>query len=220
LNAVQQGLRRDREIIDTVEQCKALDTMQIASLLFCDIKTGSRKAQERLQKLHEAKRLKRCRLSVNEPYAYYLGRQHGRIEHLIGVNWVRVWLISTLKTWERFVTFEYEQDYKTLQCDAFYAVANTMTGEHRFCFVEIDRTESNKFDKIAKYNELYHTGGYMGSWWMPMTKRFPSILIVTTSETRAKAIKQLIVKENKFGLMFTVRLLDDIKQEAIPWPLR
>jgi hypothetical protein len=219
LNDVQLGYSRDREILARVERHKALDTDQIASLLFREIKTGQRKAQERLQKLVKARALNRSRLSNNEPYVYFTGRQSGRQAHQVAVNWVYVWLLSTLKSWERFVAWETEQDYGTLQADGFFAVKNTTTGKHRLIFVELDRSD-NEWDKTAKYNALYKSGRYADRWWMQLTDRFPTILCVTTTANRAKMIKQSIASENTHGLRFEVKLLDQIKKEAIPWQVR
>lgn len=219
MNDVQLGYSRDKQIVERVERCRALDANQIGALFFGNIKTGKRKAQERLQKLADGKQLKRTRYAINEPYVYFQNKLSGRLEHLLALNWVYVWLNATLPSWESLRKWEYEQDYEVLQADGFAAVLNTVQKRYRFMFVEIDCSD-NAWDKVAKYNQLYRSGRYGGRWWVEHTERFPTILCVTTSEARLKTIRESIAKENTHNLKFDVRLLDDLKREAVPWGLR
>jgi hypothetical protein len=81
--------------------------------------------------------------------------------------------------------------------------------------VEHDRG-TNAFDKVEKYCQLYESGGYSGRWWVSLTKRFPPILVATTTVQRLETIKTAIKKENKAGLEFRVMLLEDIKKYFKP----
>jgi hypothetical protein len=162
------------------------------------------------------KMLKRLRVGISEPYVYYEGRASGRLDHLIALNWVYTWLRTSLPSWELLERWDYEQDYGLLQCDAFAAIRNTMTKTTRYLFVELDRSE-NTWDKTVKYNKLYASGACDSSWWGKTATRFPTILCVTTSKTRAERIRQSVTEENQHGLRFEVRLLEQIRKEAYPW---
>lgn len=133
--------------------------------------------------------------------------------HLLGVNWVRVWL-SLGKPWETLHSYSYEQDNKTVRVDAFAAIRNTFTGGYRFAFVELDRA-TNPFDKVQKYNKFFERQGFASSWWVKLTDRFPPVLVVTVSRTRAESIRRLIDEHNRAGLEFQIWILDDIRQEVI-----
>lgn len=211
-NASRLGRERDQKIIHTVEDWKIVDAQMIRALHFNTLLWGQRKAQERLYKLFQRGKLQRAK--GNEGYTYFTEPQ-GRAEHLLMLNWVRVWIVSKLKAWERLHCFVYEDDYKTVRPDAFVAIKNTITGQFRFLFIELDRTHSNKFDKVPKYNNLFQTDGYQGRWWVELTDKFPPILIVTTTTNREEKILQHVQEENTNGLAFKVCLLSDLKKEVI-----
>ncbi|MHB1042373.1 MAG: replication-relaxation family protein [Eubacteriales bacterium] len=211
MNLRQRGYCRDNAILQAVERRRALDTEQVRVMLF-PFSCGQRKAQERLLKLYKGKRLDRDR--AGDVYAYYRDQRPGKLRHLIGVNWVRLWLESRLKSWETLHSFEYEPDYGLLRADAFAAVKNVATGKMRFFFVEVDRA-TNGFDKVEKYCQLYESGGYRGRWWVELTDRFPAVLVVTTDPERAGLIQAAAKKENGAGLEFKVMLLDDIRKEVM-----
>lgn len=207
-----KGYRRDKQIIELLEARRALDTEQIRVLLF-PFRYGRAKAQQRLKKLYDRQRVNRWRPAPESPYIYFLGEKHGRIEHLVALNWVYCWMLKRLKTWESLYRWDYEQDYGILRCDAFAAVKNNVTGQVKFCFVELDRSK-NIFDKVKKYCDLYVSGKYLGHWWVEMADRFPPVLIVTTSPGRAKIIRECISHENTAGLEFTVKLVKNVKEEC------
>jgi hypothetical protein len=217
MNNVQRGYYRDREILDYVERCGALTTDQIAALLFANLKTGLRKAQERLQKLHGRKQLLRSRLFVTNCYIYHMEKLAPHTDHTIDVNWALIWLIRRMQTWERIVEWEYEPDYGRLRPDLLFVVENTVTKKCRGMFVELDRSPRNRWDKIEKYGELFKSGAYLGAWWVERMERFPPILVATTREARARAIKSQIEQKNASGLRYTVMVLEAMKQEVCAW---
>lgn len=210
LTTNQKGSLRDRQILETVERCQVLNTEQITALIFKGISHGHKKAQARLLKLYKGKRIKRLRYTLTEPYCYYLGRKHGRLEHLLELNWVYVWLVNGLRSWERLEHFYYEYPLKILQPDALAGIKNTVTGKTKFTFVELDRSD-NDFDKVEKYNRWYESDGYTSQWWADLTDRFPDILVVTTTARRRARIQERIERENTNGLEFKALLLDEIK---------
>ena len=157
-NARGYGSRRDKEILAAIEARQALTTEQVQALFFREVRHGDRKARERLLKLYEGGRVKRCRVALTEPYCYYTGARHGRLEHLLALNWVFVWLSLGLKTWEQMHCFNYEVDFGVLQADALATVRNTVTGRFRVCLVEMGRG-TDGVDKVVRYNRLYGKEG-------------------------------------------------------------
>lgn len=211
-----KGYHRDNAVLEAIHACKALDTEQVRVLLFTGQKHSRRKAQERLQRLHSLGKVNRWRPGPEHPYIYYPDKKHGRIEHLVMLNWVYCWTARGLQSWEKIYRWDYEQNYGILQCDAFATVKNTVTGKLVFGFVELDRAESgNTFDKVKKYCDLYEAGGYEKWWWVDLADKFPEIVIVTTSLARERSIRFLIQKENRCNLRFKVFQLDEIKKEAM-----
>ena len=208
-----KGLSRDKKIVQAVEEWTVLDADQIRCMFFSGMAYGKRKTQERLLSLYRAERLQRGRQG-DKPYYYYLGDKPGMVKHQLAVNWVRLWLQTSLPSWEKIHSWSYEQDYKTLRCDSFVSIKNTMTGKFRFMFIELDRG-TNAFDKIEKYNKLYESGKYDTWWWVKLTERFPAIQVVTVSPARYRLIQGKIEAENKSGLEFKVSLLDEIREEVM-----
>lgn len=211
-----KGFHRDKEILGLIERLQALDTEQVRVLVFGGMAQGRRKAQERLKVLFDRGKLNRWRPGPECQYIYFTGKKHGRLEHLIALNWVYCWMVKSVKSWEEVTRWDYEQDYGSLQADAFCVVRNTVTGKIRFWFVELDRAESgNLFDKVKKYNDLYESERYAGWWWAELAERFPAILTVTTAAAREKTIRGLVEKENRAGLEFQICLLENLKGECI-----
>lgn len=208
-----KGLQRDKKIVLTIEEYQALERTQIQALLFPGMPQGKRKSQQRLQSLYNAGKLNRTREAAQD-YVYYLDAKPGLLKHLIGVNWVRLWMCCTLPSWEIQQSWSYEQDYKVLRCDGFATIKNTMANRYRFAFVELDRG-TNAWDKVAKYNQLYANRGYTGRWWVKLTDRFPPVFVATSSPVRRRKILDLIENYNVHGLEFDVRLLDDLREECI-----
>jgi hypothetical protein len=209
----EKGSQRDKKILAAIEAHKVMDTDQVTALFFGDIKNGKRVAQKRLKRLHDTGQLKRCRVSVDQPYYYYAGRKPGQIDHTLGLNWIYVWRISNLQSWEALEHFEHEPDYKQIRPDALTVIRNKVTGESRLQFVEMDMAGSgNEFDKVHKYNQFYESGAYEQCWWVDIATRFPPVLVVTTGVSRGTAVQKLIDRENVNDLEFRVQLLDQIKR--------
>ncbi|MCO5384606.1 MAG: hypothetical protein NHB14_01390 [Desulfosporosinus sp.] len=175
-------------------------------------------AQGRLKKLYECKTLKRDRLSLEEPFFYYLEKRPGQLEHRLAVNWVYVWLrkVKIKKGWDKLHSFEWEVPYELIvRPDGFAAVKNLPYGTLTFYFIELDIAESgNPFDKVQRYNRLYKSRKVEDYWWGSLATGFPSILVVTTSERKKKFILEKIAKENEYDLDFQVFTLEQIKEEC------
>lgn len=205
---------RDKAILLALEDWGVLSTEQIIVKLF-PFPWGRRKAQERLIKLYRAEKICRWR-GENGWYFYGLEPRTKHSDHRLLVNWVRLYFEETRPSWERPHCFLYEQDYGIVRADGFAAIKNyaqSPKGEFQFWFVELDRTHSNKFDKVKKYCRLYNEPErYEERWWFPLANKFPRILVVTTTEARKQKILEHIQEENEAGLRFDVRLLTDIKE--------
>ncbi|NPV45240.1 MAG: hypothetical protein HPY70_14900 [Firmicutes bacterium] len=213
MNKVQRGYYRDKEIVREIEARGALNTEQIACLLFSG-SAALTKCQQRMKKLHDAKRVKRTKIDGTGSYCYFTGKKPGQLEHLISTNWVYIWLIKKLKSWESLWYWQYEMVYDILRCDAFAGIRNNFTQEAKFYFIELDRS-NNTWDKTVKYNQLYETEKYAGSSWVEHTKVFPIVLCVTENKNRLAVIEQSVRDENKYGLRFEVRLLEDLIKEVV-----
>jgi len=213
-NPRQKGLKRNRLILQTIEEWGALDTAQLQALYFKS-QYGKRKAQEVLLKLYKANKVHRGR--GEDAYYYYLtDRPPGMIKHLIATNWVRIWLQHNLPSWEKLHSWNYEQDYKVLRSDGFAAIKNTMTGKFRFIFIEMDRG-TNTFNKIELYNRLFdQQDKYLANrWWFALTEVFPVVEVVTVHPGRKSLISGQIEGANINGLQFNIRSLENIKKEVI-----
>jgi len=206
--------RRDKELFRLLESHSALDTDQIQHLLFKD--NVPHTARRRLKKLADAKKVKRDRFSINEPYFYYLDKRPGQIEHVLGVSWVYVWIMSTLSSMEKIHCFDREiKDYKIIRPDTFVGIKNLWKDSLSFYFVELDIDNSgHDFGiKAGRYNDLYKSEGYLSQWWVHLAKRFPPIIVVTTG--KIKTIQEKIAKVNIHNLEFRVYSLNQVKEECL-----
>lgn len=210
MNLVQHGYSRDKRILQEIEERGALSTEQVAVSMFKG-KEALKKCQQRLKKLSDNKRVKRVK--VNNGFVYFVDKKPGQMEHLLGINWVYIWLKKTMNKWEQWWYWQYEMVYPNLRCDGFAGIKNTFTGETKFYFVELDRS-NNLWDKTVKYNDLYESGGYEGSFWVTHAKVFPTILCVTESASRKALIERSVKEENRNGLNFRVMLLEDVIREV------
>jgi len=214
LNHHKKCSHRDKALFRLLESQGALDTDQIQHLLFGD--NVPHTARRRLKKLYDTKKIKRDRFSINEPYFYYLDKKPGQVEHVLGVSWVYVWIMSTLTNMEKIHCFDREvKDYKIIRPDAFVGVKNLWKDSISFYFVELDIDESgHDFGiKAGRYNELYKSEGYLKQWWVPLAKRFPPIIVVTTG--RVKKLQEKIDKENVHNLEFRVYSLNQVREECL-----
>lgn len=209
----RKGYLRDSELLRLLSPGVAFNTEQIRFLLFRD--NVERIAQRRLKVLTDKKVIKRDRISIDEPYFYYIDRKPGQVEHVLGVSWIYTWVRMTLTNMEKLHCFEREvKAYKIVRPDAFMGVKHLLTGNLSFYFMEFDMAESgNDFDKVAKYNTLYSSEGFSHAWWVPLSKRFPAVVVVTTGNK--ERIKERVKAENTNGLEFRIYTLNEIKEECM-----
>jgi len=210
-----RGYYRDNEIVWRVSSHRCLNTEQIQILLFPMTASGKRKCQQRLKILvgPKQKRLQRWRYDLEQPYAYYRERLE-QMQHTVLLNWAVIWIERNLKSWEEIHSVSYNQGMGVLISDCFIAIKNTITGQFRFLFIEMDiHHPANEFDKVRKYNKLFEK--LPEQWWVKQTKRFPRTLLVTDNERKLKKINELIESENRNGLEFKSYLVSNIRKQTI-----
>lgn len=211
MNHVRAGYRRDSVLVATIGEWKALTTEQVALLLF-PIPAGLRKAQQRLKKLYEQKRLLRCQHEAS--FCYYVDRKPGQLDHVLALNWVRIWL-TRRSHWTTLDRWEYEVACGDVRADGIGLVRNKWTNSHEAWFIEYDRGVShNPWDKAHLYNTLYESGRYLGAWWVPFVTRFPAILCVTDSAAKLNEMQRGVKKHNPHGLRFEMKALEDLIREV------
>jgi hypothetical protein len=214
LNQVQRGYSRDNDVLEMVDSWRVIDSHLVANTMF-RFPTGLRKCQERLFKLFKADKIERWK----NRGAYVYGTKTPQWQHTLLLNYVRAYLEAQTKSWEKVWSFTYEFNTPILRTDALMAVKNTVTGQLSFSFVEMERASNdrNRFDKVAKYNKLFEAvnDGSADFWWVPLTKRFPPIIIVPQTETRMKQVEVAIKEHNTHGLEFQVMLFEDLRREVV-----
>ncbi len=219
LNLRQIGSRRLKEIKESLETYQALTVEQVAAMHFYKLKSGENKARERLRKLAQTyKSVQSEKLDTSGKLYYFYEKrpQHNSAAHVINRNWGFMWIIRGKKDYQKVVDMDIEYDIGTLVADGFIGLYNAFTGITDYWFIESDRASSkNKFEKIIKYTEYYKSGKYKTEFWAQKTKRFPGILIVTDTISKARRIIELIKKQNTEGLRFTVLTVDEIKESLL-----
>ena len=209
----KHGYCRDNSVIERVVSHRCLNAEQVQVLLFPLTASGKRKCQQRLKRLTDQLRLRRFRYSLEEPYAYFR-KEIKQIEHTVLLNWAVIWIERQLKSWEEIHSVDYNYDMKILIADCFIAIKNTITGQFRFLFIEMDiHNAGNEFDKVRKYTRLYDN--LPDQWWVKSTKRFPAVLLVTNDGHKLKEINKLVKSENKNGLEFKSYLAGDLRKEVL-----
>lgn len=218
MNNHQKCSKRDKALMNLLESQKCLTTDMIHQLLF----KGNclRIVQRRLEKLSSPPYpiIKRDRRKLGEPYFYYMDHKPGQLDHVLGVSQVFTWIYLTLTNMERLHSFDREvkdKYNKKIRPDALVAIKNLWKDSMYFYFIEFDNNESNHdfSKKVKKYNDFFSSGAYINQWWVPLSKRFPAIIVVTTG--RVKTIKEKIERENVNDLEFRVYSLEQIKEECL-----
>ena len=204
---------RDKELFRLLESQGALSTDQIRLLLFPD--TCLRIVQRRLKKLTDAGRIRRERISIDQPYYYYINKKPGQLEHVLGVSWIYTWVRLSLNESISLHNFDREVTYKTLRPDVFIGVKATWSNSFTFFFAELDIDGSgNDFsEKVKRYCEYFSSGSYLNQWWVPLAKRFPIIRVVTTGNIQK--LEKKIAKANTSNLEFQVFSFNFVKEECV-----
>jgi hypothetical protein len=115
VNNHQMGVRRDRLVLDALAEWGTMDTEQIRLKFF----PSDRVARRRLQIMTQKGKVRRIREAIETPYSYYLKRYE---PERITLNWLRLWLLKRLKSWEVMEAF----DYSTNTCLIRNTAMNTV----------------------------------------------------------------------------------------------
>lgn len=219
LNLRQVGSQRLSELKSSLETYQALTVEQVVAMHFRGLKYGGNKARDRLQKLSQTyKSVQSEKLDTSGKLYYYHEKkpQHNSTAHIINRNWGFLYLTQGKKDYEKATDLDTEYDLGVLVADGFMGLHNTFTGATDYWFIESDRASSkNKFEKIKKYTEYYKSGKYKLEPWTSKAKRFPGVLIVTDSTTKAVRILELIEKQNIEGIRFKVITVEEIKEQIM-----
>ncbi len=219
-NARAIGKNRDAAILELVEKCKFISREQVQAMLFPG-QEYRQKCCQRLQKLYQAKKLKRKRTDVAAPYVYYPPgvTWNQKAEHYLIVNWIYVALVQQIKWWFKLHLFKREYfcqwDTDRLLADTLVVLNNTERKCLHPAFVEVDRADSNnKFDKVPKYTDFYKSKAWVKLWWAQPDPegryRFPKVLVVTD---RPNQIDKILEKENTAKIRFEVVTLESVKKD-------
>jgi len=220
MNARAIGKNRDAAILELVEKCRFISREQVQAMLFPG-QDYRQKCCQRLQKLHQAGKLKRKRADLATPYTYYLPgvTWNQKAEHTIILNWVYVALARQIKSWFKLHVFKREYyckwDDGHLLADALVVLDNTVKKCLHPVFVEIDRAGSNnRFDKVQKYTDYYNSKLWVKKWWAQPDEqgryRFPKVLVVTD---RADQVQKIIERDNAAGIRFEVVTLVEVDKD-------
>jgi hypothetical protein len=220
LNSRQIGFQRARAIRESIDQFGALVIEQLVAMHFNGMEYGIVKARERMRKLSERNgHISKEKLDTSGRLYYYptgSRPQHNSAFHVINRNWGFLYLIQGKKDYQKVVDLDTEYDLDILVADGFIGLLNTFTNVTDYWFIESDKASSkNKFEKVLKYTEYYKSGKYKLEHWATKAKRFPGVLIVTDTPTKAKKIMELIEKQNTEGIRFKVITVEEIKTEIM-----
>ncbi len=163
------------------------------------------KSRSVMRKLYDSGRVKRGRCMVSDDYVYYPNRPPDKIDHLIQVNWVWVYLMLTGK----LDHFENEPDYGDLIPDAYFIF------DGKPYFLEFHRSvNQRKFDKISKYAAYLESEQWDTDDW-PMPGKFARIIVVTETEKDAVKLRGVVARDNKAGLWVKVVTLEEVRKDVL-----
>jgi len=202
LNSRKYGLLRKLNVFSYVSDCGLLSREQIQLVCFGSSDYAKWKSRVELKKLYDEKKVRRGRCAVTADYVYYRRRMPDNADHLIQVNWVWV----CLKLSGKLEHFQREVNCgDVLIADAYFV------HDGKPWFLEMHReVNQRKFDKVNKYAAYFESGEWDGPQW-PLPGLFARILVATETPKDAERIRDIIDRDNKIGLKFVVKTLDELK---------
>lgn len=172
---------RDSEILDFLEICPS-DSFTVQKLFFPSIRT----AQRRLNKLYDAKLIKRYRSHVTDGYIYYLNKKPLQVEHTLYVSKLYVYFI--------------QKGYKILKFKPTPVLGNIIpdaiavleiNGEIKTYLVEVEISNNSISQKLKNYNEFYLRD------CREMLGCKPPILFVTDKKIPKTELEYEVIKLNQ-----------------------
>ena len=172
-------IKRDRKILDTVEQFRCLSRDQVAMLFFNHCKKPVTNANNALKRLRDRGYLDIAR--DMQPYVYMIKpapikSNSNKIEHFKAIGDVYI----ALKQRYNIKTFDVEPRYDNTRVrpDIFTIAKGTPF------FIEVQNsvyTNRTMQKKIDLYKEYYASGDYASFTWQPKNKTpiFPYIILIS-----------------------------------------
>lgn len=175
-------IKRDKEILDTVELFRCLSRDQVATLFFNHCKKPTTNANNALKRLRDRGYLDIAR--DIQPYVYMvkpapIKSNSNKIEHFKAIGDVYI----ALKQRYNVKTFDVEPRYDNARVrpDIFTIAKGTPF------FIEVQNsvyTNRTMQQKINLYREYYDSGEYTSLSWQPKGKRpiFPYIILISKTK--------------------------------------
>lgn len=171
--------KRDKKVIDFLEQFKIANTSTIHELFYPSLRV----AQNRLKTLTDHKAIKRTRNHINMEYLYYIKKPRQIKHRLLLTDFHR-----ELNKMVKIIDFQNEFIIEHLRADGFVAYKYNNKGYIAFIEVEI----SNKSLDINKYKKLFKEGKY--KLYFPV---FPKLIVITNKKiSEIKEFEVIQIKED------------------------
>lgn len=152
------GKSRDRKVLEGIEKFKYMNTNQIASLYFINIKNEYQrlqKASTRLKVMYDRGYVKRYRFP-SEPYIYTLtgGKYTNRLQHYLTI--VDIWIeLQKIIPSGCYINCETEIKQGNVVTDLAIYFKNNFKNEHKEYYIEVEiNSNSDILEKLSKYKML------------------------------------------------------------------
>lgn len=145
--------KRDKDIIQSVDTLRALDSTQIQRLFYSNQQAQSKRCKQ----LVDHKKLKRFRVDNWSPYIYYLGKKPKQIQSILAISEFYTLCIENglnVTYIERERRYVLEEGVFTLIPDGVIHIERDGT-EYEF-FIEVDNTKELSTSKYYKAYKDYN----------------------------------------------------------------
>ncbi len=211
MNNVLFSRERDNRIVNLISEGTLFSRSQIERIFFPNYKSAKRKAQERLCKLVEDKRIKRYQKDYAMPSLYYIDKKPINTEHYLLINEVYVSFLTQKKPWQ---IIEWKWSYGIcdglLRADSYINVWLEPDKRRRVViFLEVEKNPNKRFDKDSQYEKVFERSWNkdLPEWVVTENNKaiFPTILIVTDYPLEINS---------KSGIRFIIASLSQIKEDV------
>jgi hypothetical protein len=188
--------RRDREILNALENYKVLNTPQLAMMFFPSLKM----AQKRMNILAKNKKVRRGREYIDQPNYYFSGRRPNfDIEYWLNLNWVRLFMERRNNWGDKIAEWIYLDEFS-----AVARVFNTLNGNYRKVKIEVIMGHLNA-DKYEEENPTEYDVNFSGGKLLEECTGEDAYLFISD-------MPELIRREAKeIGLIAEVFSLDQVR---------
>lgn len=181
MNTVLLGLEREIRIRGFLLLFPYSSTSILYRRFFAHLPSGKRKARQVLQRMTEERKMVR-RFKYGE-YVYHVGKKSSQWFHKYNVTKFHFDIEFNLqKPHQQIIYHKREYEYPFGRADALYYVQLEQGGGGVKFFLEMD-DETNKFDKIKKYEQYRESKVWIREFWADPLKRgnisFPMVVVVS-----------------------------------------